>query len=183
MTKIKIYFKNKWFTLVELVVVITIIAILSVSTGIILTKWLGKTNDVRTIADLNQIEKSMDIEYIEKAKYPMPDNYVTITWTWWLSDVLWYQWKLWNKAITNIDSLIKIPEDINTENRFYTYSVTSNQKKYQIGSIVSEEQFTYNTYLDQVYANGYISILRWNYDDKFILKKNEKVKKHTQFQQ
>ncbi len=128
---------------------------------------MGKSKDTRVIADMNTIEKSMEISYIENVKYPMPDNPVTITWD---NEALWYQGKLWEVAISNIDSLTKTPEDPNAENKLYTYSVTTDQKKYNIWSITTDSATAYNPYLNEVYTNTYKSIVRWNYNDKFIIK-------------
>ena len=50
---------RKAFTLVELIIVIAIIAVLSVSAFMVLTKWLGKSRDSRRLGDVGAIERSL----------------------------------------------------------------------------------------------------------------------------
>ena len=130
---------KKAFTLVELIIVIAIIAILAVSAGLMLVKWIWKSQDARVIADLNTIGKAMQVQYTYNEKYPMPDNYSEVSWASW--ELLWYQWTLWQTAISNIDELTKAPEDPSKTNtkEWYDYSVSADKKTYEVYGKISME--------------------------------------------
>ncbi len=144
---------KKAFTLVELIVVIAIIAILAVSAGMMLTKWIGKAWDTRVVADLNTIEKAMEIQYVYNANYPIPDGAITVSWVAW--EPLWKQGTLWELALSNIDELDKVPEDPTKESGWYDYSVSKDQQTYEVyGKLSDGNMISYNPYLNEVVAEA-----------------------------
>lgn len=60
----KINLKDKWFTMVELIVVIAIIAVLSVISWIALTQFVWKSKEARVKADLSVISDWIDVYLI-----------------------------------------------------------------------------------------------------------------------
>ena len=56
---------KKGFTLVELIIVIAIIAVLSVSAMMLLTKWLSKSRDSRRLSDIQTIRKALDVWLVD----------------------------------------------------------------------------------------------------------------------
>ena len=132
--------KNKWFTLVELIVVITILAILWAIAFISLQWYSTDARDSARITDISSIRTSLELYHLEAWKYPNPTNWVDITFSW--SDV-WKQWTFGETVFTNTDKLDKIPLDPVT-NKEYTYSITSNKNEYQIWGIMEGDTIVMN---------------------------------------
>jgi len=64
--------QKKAFTLVELIVVITILAILSTIAFISLTGYSKSAKNSTRIADINSIEKALELFALNTSKYPVP---------------------------------------------------------------------------------------------------------------
>ena len=64
----------KWFTLVELIVVITILAILWTIAFISIQWYTKNARDSRRVSDINNIQKSLELFTLQTEKYPLPDN-------------------------------------------------------------------------------------------------------------
>jgi len=124
---------KKAFTLVELIVVITILAILWTIAFISLQWYSRDARDSTRTADISNIKTSLELFSLQTWKYPTPDNFSTITYSWTAEDV-WYQWTLWQQVTTNLKQLDEIPLDplMNTE---YIYSVTNSYKEYEVLSL------------------------------------------------
>jgi len=124
--------KKQAFTLVELIVTITILAILATIWFVALQSYTKNARDWQRIADLNSIKKSLELFIIEKWFYPTPDTPVWITYSWSLA---WTQWTLWDTVTRNLEKLNKKPTDPLTQNE-YTYSLTNLKNEYQLSAIV-----------------------------------------------
>lgn len=70
---------NKGFSLVELLVVITIIAILSVTAYVALGGQVAKARDSKRIENVAALSKALEIYYAENAVYPDNIDPATIT--------------------------------------------------------------------------------------------------------
>ena len=157
---------KKGFTLVELIIVIAIIAVLSVSAMMLLTKWLSKSRDSRRLSDIQTIRKALDVWLVDLDnttwKLPEPTNWTGVRMTG--SDgsaQLWIQWTFGETVISKLDSIQKVPSDPSTQAE-YTYSVTPSYKKYQILAQLERQQ----AYLiNWVYAENKYSKLDWNFQD------------------
>ena len=77
------------FTLVELIVVITILAILWTIALISLEWYTSDARDSVRVTDLKNIKWSLDREYVVSGQYLLPDNATEVTFSWAL---LWTQW-------------------------------------------------------------------------------------------
>ncbi len=122
--------KVRAFTLVELIVVITILAILW-TIAFISLQWYSKdARDATRTADLNNIKTSIEIYSLQTWKDPIPDNYSTITYSGWTEKV-WYQWVVWDQVTTNLKSLHEKPLDPLT-NEPYVYSTTNSYNEYEV---------------------------------------------------
>ncbi len=115
------------FTLVELIVVITILAILWTIAFISLQWYSRDTRNSVRISDLSNINKMIWVKIAETWKVPAPEDYVEITASW---TVLNYQWKAWEKVldILWVFNWWKDPLD----ETYYTYSTNTNLTKYQL---------------------------------------------------
>ncbi len=131
---------NVWFTLVELIVVITILAILWTISFVSL--WWFSTyarNSVR-IADVNDIKESLELYSLKVWQYPDPTNAVSVTYLWWEA---WLQWTIWDKTIWVLPQMSKKPIDPLAWNE-YTYSVLNTRTEYQLWTIQEWWSLVYN---------------------------------------
>lgn len=62
--------RQRGFTLIELLAVVSIIAVLSAIVMTTLSGERAKGRDARRIADLNQIQKALELYYIQNGAYP-----------------------------------------------------------------------------------------------------------------
>ncbi|QFR39104.1 type II secretion system protein [Candidatus Gracilibacteria bacterium 28_42_T64] len=141
---------KKAFTLVELIVVITIIAILGTIAFISLQGYSSLARDSVRISDINNIRTSLELFSVKTGKYPIPSNGMAITYS---GGLVWTQGTVGNSVTTNISQLSNTPIDpiLNTE---YVYSVTSSQKEYEIGSVLEQGNITQNAPLNSANAVG-----------------------------
>jgi len=122
------------FTLVELIVVITILAILGTIAFTQMNGYSGSARDSQRVSDLANISQWLDLTYIKLSSYPTPDNAINITYSGW---VLWYQWTVWDTVMNilwaNGAKLSKKPTDPLSPTQEYTYSKTANSNySYQL---------------------------------------------------
>ena len=168
--KIKVKKNQKnWFTLVELIVVITILAILWTIAFITLNGYSQQSRDSARISDISSLKTSLELFQIEAWKYPLPTDGIDVTYSW---AVVWNQWTFWESVQTNIDKLDRIPLDPLT-NSNYTYSVTQKRNEYELAWIVewdilwmNNEQWIMNKVVSQTNAwtTEATAYVTWNYN-------------------
>ncbi len=88
--------KFLWFTLVELIVVITILVILWTIAFLNLWGFSGSARDSARISNLANLQKGLNVYQVRTWTYPMPESSVAITasWTpigyqWFAKDIVW----------------------------------------------------------------------------------------------
>lgn len=160
--------QKKGFTLVELIVVITILAILW-TIAFISLEWYSKdARDSTRLSDMSKIKTSLDLFYLGSWKYPESTNPYTITYSW---ANVWDQGIFWETTYTSVSRLNKLPLDPLT-NLEYVYATTNNRQEYELAWIYEWSEYWYNPYiwLDWAYANTKEAILRiiWNYNGKIV---------------
>ena len=118
---------NKAFTLVELIVVITILAVLWTIAFVSFQWYAASSRDSVRITDLKNIDKVLKLKVTAWETLLLPEQALKITASW---TTLSYQWNMSEKllnhyGVTNgwLDPLDNIP---------YTYSVNENRNKYQL---------------------------------------------------
>lgn len=122
---------KKWFTLVELVVVMIILATLSVIWIVSYTSNLGTSRNATRKLDLTSLSSALSKFQQEKWNFPMPGSWSVFNITYWPSDIVAYQWKMNNKVpLSTID---KIPYDPKIDIP-YTYSITKNKQEFQLAA-------------------------------------------------
>jgi len=157
------------FTLVELIVVITILAILWTIAFISLQWYSRDARDATRTSDVWNMQTTLELFNINAWEYPSPDNPSTISYSW---DTVWYQWILWDGVTTNLKWLDKKPLDPLTKSE-YTYSTTQSYKEYQILALY-EWNVAYNPVINT--ANAATTSLTpkvvWNYNELFVQTNN-----------
>jgi type II secretory pathway pseudopilin PulG len=137
--------------LVELIVVITILAILWTIAFLSFQWYSTSARDGVRISDMNNINKLLSIHQLKWWKYPQPDDYITISASW---IIIWYQWVIWTNAsrIINTNKIIIDPLD----NIPYTYYTNKTHTSYQLLWYIE-----WNTITERIYSKRYPKVL-WN---------------------
>ena len=130
--------QKKAFTLVELIVVITILAILW-TIAFISYQWYSRSaRDSVRISDIKNIRSALELFELNSWKYPDPENSSPINYLW--AEVR-TQWIFWEQNLTNVWKLNKLPKDPLFDVA-YTYSVLNTKKEFELWAIL-ENQFEY----------------------------------------
>lgn len=139
--------KRKAFTLVELIIVIAIVAILSVTAFLVVTKWVGKSRDARRQGDLAAVTSAL----MERLADPDQDGTLDVTGLTATNLVSWATvstWALSNWTFgdvlrnANTDSLQKTPTDPSANNGTQEYSlgVLSWNKRFSIAASLEVDE-------------------------------------------
>jgi len=158
------------FTLVELIVVITILAILWTIAFISLQWYSRDSRDSKRIADIWNIKTALELYSLKTWKYPAPDNFDVVSYSW-KTEIVRYQWVIWNQVTRNLKTLIIKPLDPLTNDE-YIYSVTNIYKEYEVlGLYEWDVNIAYNNPLINK-ANAGVSTLTpkidWTYNWVFV---------------
>ncbi len=128
------------FTLVELIVVITILAILWTIAFISLSWYSSDARDSTRISDMSSMKSSLELLQIEAWKYPLPTDWVNITYS---GSIVWNQWTFWETVYTNVDVINKVPVDPVSDKK-YTYSVINNRNEYELSWLIEWDTISFN---------------------------------------
>jgi len=157
------------FTLVELLVVVTIVTILSTIATIYFLGSFWDSRDASRRASITLISENLELFFTEKSRYPIPDDAVDIMYA---GQIAWSQWVFWeavNIDIKNFGS--DIPRDPLYGN-YYSYSITNNAKEYQIASILEwldEEQWIGDiSFIPQSHAVVSAALVAGNYNEIMV---------------
>ena len=115
------------FTLVELIVVITILAILWTIAFISLQWYARDARDSVRVADLKSIEKWLEFLLLTDAKLPKPEDGVNIVAS---GTTIYYQWYAWETVLWKIAVHWKAEDPL--DNLHYTYMTDTNLRNYQL---------------------------------------------------
>ena len=134
MTKQKI--NKEAFTLVELIVVITILAILW-TIAFISLQWYSKdARDGVRISDVSNMKTALELFHLDAWKYPLPDSGETVVYSW---ATVWTQWEFWDTVISSLSrSLDHAPTDPLSDKK-YIYSVSWNKNQFEILNLIEWE--------------------------------------------
>ena len=153
------------FTLVELIVVITILAILWTIAFISLQGYSASARDTRRISDIQNIKKSLELFSINTWKYPFPDSPQVVLYSW---DILWTQWIVWENVSTNLSrNLQEKPTDPSLETPYF-YSVINSQTQYELLANYEGSDYVNINLLNNIYATSYTPKISWNYNEVFV---------------
>ncbi len=156
------------FTLVELLVVMTIVAILATVSAIYVFWNFADSRDAVRLTDFWNIQTSMDTYYSSKWRYPDPDNAIDVIYSW---STVWTQWVFWKEVAKALKTFWTItPTDPKFEN-FYSYSITNKASEYQIGGVLewdeNEEGLWELTsiFIDQAHADVMRALVSGKYNN------------------
>ena len=155
--------QNKAFTLVELIVVITIISILGTIAFISLQWYNIDARNSNRVTDIKSVETSLELFVLDTSKYPIPDSYTGVTLSW---ELLWYAWDIDDGILVNLWRLSNIPKDPKNWNNI-SYSTTYSRSEYQLKY---ELELANNSHvMSQSYANDTIPLIRGKYNSLFLV--------------
>lgn len=124
---------NKAFSFVELIVSVTILAIISTIWFISYSSYLWDSRDSQRKSDLAQVWSALKVYKQKRWYYPNPWNKFDLTYRW---APIAYQW-LFNSDV-RLNTLDKLPLDPKTKTS-YLYSITKNAQEYEMAATLENE--------------------------------------------
>ncbi len=164
---------KKWFTMVELIIVVLILLVLWIIAYLSLTKYTKVSRDSTRLADIKSIRTSLELFSLDTWKYPKPDNGIEVSYSW---DLLRTQWTVWDNVFRNIsENLNKKPIDPLFETE-YVYSITNMRTEYET-MWVFEQQLSFennnNLILEKAEAlEKYYIKVEWTYNGLYVMTPN-----------
>ncbi|MBW7954305.1 DUF1566 domain-containing protein [Candidatus Gracilibacteria bacterium] len=157
---------KKAFTLVELIIVITILAILATIAFTSFQNYMKSARDGNRVATLKNIESGLNLSNIKTGKYPTPDENIEIS----SGTTIYINQGIIGQIVSNEIKLNKEPKDPK-DNTNYLYSTDKNNRKYQLGIYLEEDNKLLLSYFNfpQTYASSI------NYDDRYFYTIGNKV--------
>jgi prepilin-type N-terminal cleavage/methylation domain-containing protein len=145
--------KKTAFTLIELIVVITILAILWTIAFISFNGYSWQTRNAKITTDLSNMHNALSLYKAEKWLVPMPDSSIKVeAWSW---NTITYEWEIWDtvRSLTKADNNM-----ISPDNRNYKYATNWIQKRF---ILIWEIQET-SAYLSNAYAKSNEKVFKWD---------------------
>lgn len=137
---------KKWFTLVELIIVMMIVIIIGTLSTVSYISHLSETRDVNRMEQIISIKKWFDV-YKQQAKLPNPDDSIEIK----INGILvWYQWYAWKSVLSNINFL-EGWRDLK-DKQYFSYYLTKDKSKYQLLTFLEERQNSDVWFISKAYA-------------------------------
>ena len=158
--------KEAAFTLVELIVVITILAILWTIAFISLQWYSADSRDSVRLSDTWNMKTTLELNFLDSGKYPLPDDEWTLTYSW---NILFYQWYFGETVRNNVSrNMAEIPTDPLTDKR-YIYSVSNNRNELEILTLLEWDSISLNSISETTAANTVVTPrITWNYNGLFV---------------
>jgi len=156
---------KKAFTLVELIVVVTILAILS-TIWFISYQWYSiSTRDWNRAISLQWMQKILELAKVQEWEYPEPTWWINVTYTW---STVWTQGTFWDEISINVDWVDKKSFVDPLTKLSYVYSRLNTNLEYEIAwiyewdKIISKINLSNNTYAAWTEVSKAVVI--WNYN-------------------
>jgi len=156
---------KKGFTLVELIVVISILSILGTIWFVMLWGYNKDARDAKRLADISNIEKSMELFFTKEWAYPDPTSFTSVTYSW---AEVWNQWTIWDDVVGLLWNINYKPVDPLTKSE-YSYSLLNTGEKYELGVLL--EWNILASVLPNAYAaisKKWFSFVRWNFNKAIV---------------
>lgn len=161
--------KKQAFTLVELIVVITILTILWTIAFISFWWYTKNARDSVRKKDIGSIKTGVELYLSQRGILPIPENAVSITYSWW---TVFYHGTFWDGPFTNIGTINKKPVDPLYDVE-YNYAISSTKRSYNIARIQEWDRITQTKNLfPQTYADTatreMIARVDWSYNGQIV---------------
>ncbi|QFR39410.1 prepilin-type N-terminal cleavage/methylation domain-containing protein [Candidatus Gracilibacteria bacterium 28_42_T64] len=161
--------KKQAFTIIELIVAITIMAIISIIAFISLQGYSKNARDSVRQSDIAQITSVMGLYEKQVGRFPKPTEGVDITYS---GAQVWNQGTIGDSVILNLGDFNQKPVDPLTGSE-YTYSRLNTKSEYEVAAVM-EGGISQNILTGNTYAEGNITgytYIRGNYN-KILAKVN-----------
>ena len=168
----KIKIKNIFgFTLVELIVVISVLAILGTIAFVSLQWYSRSARDSLRITDIQTIKTTFELFSLKSGHYPEPSHWDKKTFN---GSLVYTQWTFWDTTFTNVTNINKIPLDPITFEE-YPYSLTNDRQEYQVAFLLENDRYTFNNNFVNATEVNYQFNIKWNYNGISVWFYNESV--------
>lgn len=144
------------FTLIEILVTVTIIIILTTVGFLSYTRNLSDARNTTRITDMSNIKISLQSHKLKNGVYPLSWQAIHITNSW----TIIQQWLLDENVMTQ--EILKKPTDPLLKKQYYMYSITQNRLFFQIAMSL-EDETAYNQSLMRAYVDGTYQSLNTNF--------------------
>lgn len=149
------------FTLVELVVTITIISILSAIGFVSYSSYLLSARDSSRFSQLAGLSDSLQV-YAANRTLPIPSDYANVLSTA-SGQLLWYQWYMWEDILDTLDYSNGWRDPKNGE--YFVYYLSGDRKSVQLMAFMEESTSSIAT-LPSSYATDYLDRYPKTYGNK-----------------
>ena len=153
-------------TIAELIIVISLLAILWIVAILSIWSYLTSVRDSSRIVELENIETTLASYILKSWFYPTPDESVNVTYLW---GTIWTQWVFWN----GISDIIWYSQDIvdPSTKKQYTYSIKNTKREFALAWVleespwlVSSNWFIEDTYAETNWTKVWTALVKWNYN-------------------
>lgn len=141
--------QKKWFTVVELVVVIMILITLSWIWFVWYMSNLVESRNVKRVSEIGNAKMALKNHKLQNSLYPNPGNTFEISDG---SGTIALQWFLDQDVY--LKDFWKIPTDPYVKNKYYVYSITANKNAFQLATILEKDNVIGNELGLQAYVDG-----------------------------
>lgn len=124
---------KKAFSFVELIVSVTILAIISTIWFISYSSYLWDSRDSQRKSDLAQVWSALKVYKQKRWYYPIPGNKFELTYNW---TGIVFQWKFDENV--RLNTLDRLPLDPKSKT-WYIYSITKNAQEYEMAATLENE--------------------------------------------
>ena len=158
---------KKAFTLVELIVVITILSILWTIAFVSFQWYFSEVRDSVRLSDLKSIHMSLTLYKTEGKPLPKWENMYDVSWS---GTLLFRQWSLSKRDLNNLGINNWAIDPLTEES--YIYALDEKKNKYQLGAFF-ENYLGFSALKSQAFANNKNSYLQVKGDKLWIIVDSE----------
>ncbi len=161
-------FSKKAFTLVELIVVITILAVLWTISFMSFQWYSSNARDSKRISEVWSIKKVLEFWVLKKGYYEYPQDVNLVFYSW---SIAWIQWYFWDEVLSKYGPwtwISKVPTDPVLWN-YYTYSLLPNRTEYQLAYMLENNQANILKSNNVIASdNIWFAKITWTYNSKIL---------------